>query len=71
MSYLFIRLLLIGAAIWFGLKLYRKWKLQQSGRVNPPRGQDQFEPTVRCSRCGVHLPASAVSDTGLCGKCSG
>lgn len=63
-----IQLLLIGAAIWFGLRLYRQWK-QAQDRVDAPRGQDAFERTVRCSRCGVHLPASAVSSTGLCGKC--
>lgn len=66
-----LKLLLIGVAVWVGLKLYRKWQQQQSGPLGPPRKPDQFEPTVRCGRCGVHLPASAVSATGLCGKCSG
>ena len=68
MSYL-IRLALIAAIVWFGLKAFRKWQ-QQSGQVGPPRQQDAFEPMVRCARCNVHLPASAVSSTGLCGKCS-
>lgn len=71
MSYFFIRLVLIGATVWFGLKLYRKWKLQQSGSLIQPRTPESFERMVRCARCGVHLPASAVSQTGLCGKCSG
>lgn len=71
MSYFLIRLLLIGAAIWFGLKVYRKWKLAQSGPLIPPRAPESFERMVRCQRCGVHLPASAVSATGLCGKCNG
>ena len=65
------RLLLLGAAIWFGLRLYRTWKLNQQGQVNRPRGQDAFERMVQCRQCGVHLPVSAVSSSGLCGKCSG
>lgn len=70
MSYLLVRLVLIGAAIWFGLKFYRRWKQEQSGPLVPPRTPDSFERMVRCARCGVHLPASAVSASGLCGKCS-
>lgn len=67
-----IRLLLIGAAIWFGLRLYRQWKLNQNqnDRVDRQRAPDAFEPMVRCRACGVHLPASAVSSAGLCGKCN-
>ena len=65
------RLLLIGVAIWFGLRLYRQWKLNQAeSRVGRQRAPDAFEPMVRCRSCGVHLPASAVSSAGLCGKCN-
>ncbi|TDU28179.1 hypothetical protein DFR24_2544 [Panacagrimonas perspica] len=64
-----IQFVLLGAAIWFGLRLYRQWKLNQD-RVDSPRGQERFERMVRCSTCGVHLPASAVSANGQCGKCS-
>lgn len=64
-----IQLVLIGAAIWFGLRVYRQWKLTQN-RFDAPRGQESFERMVRCSSCGVHLPASAVSSSGKCGKCS-
>lgn len=69
MTYI-VRLLLIGAAIWFGVRMYRQWKLNQAGRLNTPRDPDAFERMVRCRSCGVHLPSSAVSTTGLCGKCS-
>lgn len=65
------RLLLIGLAIWFGVKLLRKF--QQSAGISDraaPRDPERFEPMVRCRRCGVHLPVSAVSSTGLCGKCA-
>jgi hypothetical protein len=67
-----LRLLLIGAAIWFGLRLYRQWKLNQAqnSSVDRQRTPEAFEPMVRCRSCGVHLPASAVSSTGLCGKCN-
>ncbi len=64
-----IQFVLLGVAIWFGLRLYRQWKLNQD-RIDSPRGQERFERTVRCTSCGVHLPASAVSANGQCGKCS-
>lgn len=68
MTYI-LRLLLIAAAIWFGLRLYRQWKLNQASRVQPPRDPDAFERMVQCRGCGVHLPANAVSASGMCGKC--
>ncbi|MGQ0697098.1 MAG: hypothetical protein ACT4PZ_02535 [Panacagrimonas sp.] len=70
MMYLLIRIVLIGLVIWFGVRLLRKWR-QDAGLAGPPKEPKRFEPTTRCPRCGVHLPASAVSPTGLCGKCSG
>lgn len=69
MTYI-VRLLLIAAAIWFGLRLYRTWKLSQQNPVNRQRDPDAFERMVQCRSCGVHLPANAVSASGLCGKCS-
>ena len=68
MIYVLLRLALVVAAVWFGLKLWRKWKAQAELQAPPP-GPERFELTVRCQRCGVHLPASAVSATGMCGKC--
>lgn len=65
-----VRLILIAAAIWFGVKLWRKFQ-QSSGEVRGPRAPERFEPMVRCRQCGVHLPRSAASANGLCGKCSG
>ena len=65
-----VKLLIVGVAIWFGLRLYRQWKLNQSGQVQNPRNPDAFERMVQCRSCGVHLPASAVSASGLCGKCN-
>lgn len=65
-----VRLLLLAAAIWFGLRLYRQWRLGRN-RVDAARPPDAFERMVRCTRCGVHLPVSAVSPDGRCGKCSG
>lgn len=69
MFYMLVRLVLVGLAVWFGLRLWRHWKASQA-RVTPPREPERFEPTVRCRACGVHLPQSAVSAAGLCGKCS-
>lgn len=65
----FIRLLLIAAVIWFGLRLYRHWKLGQGTELHRPREPHAFERMVQCRHCGVHLPANAVSASGLCGKC--
>lgn len=64
-----VKLLIVGVAIWFGLRLYRQWKLNQGG-LQPPRDPDAFERMVQCRSCGVHLPASAVSASGQCGKCN-
>lgn len=67
-----VRLLLIAAAVWFGWKLWKNW--QQVSRIaheaQRQKDPERFEPMVRCARCGVHLPASALSNTGLCGKCA-
>lgn len=65
-----VRLILIAVAIWLGVKLWRKLQ-RSSGEVRGPRDLDRFEPMVRCRQCGVYLPRSAASASGLCGKCSG
>ncbi|WP_420467203.1 PP0621 family protein [Panacagrimonas sp.] len=69
-----IRLLLIGAAIWLGViwlrKLRRSFSADDDTPVAPPSSKvKEFQPMVRCRECGVHLPAKAVSERGLCGKC--
>lgn len=62
------RLLLLFALGWLA---YRVWQVierrQMLGRQPPPQA---FEPMARCGRCGVYLPAAALSARGLCGKCS-
>lgn len=67
------KLILIAAAVWI------VWRLLQGVRVHisriqpppPPPAKPEFEPMARCEKCGVHLPASAISAGGLCGKCAG
>lgn len=70
MTSLLIRIALLVLAIWFGVKLLRK-VLGATGLSGDAPAPDRFEPTARCRRCGVYLPASAVSSSGQCGKCSG
>lgn len=64
-----LRILLLAAAIWLGWKLWKNWQAQ--AQLRQRQNPEAFEPTVQCRQCGVHLPVSAVSPTGLCGKCSG
>jgi Flp pilus assembly protein TadB len=65
---LVLKLILVVAAAWIA---WRVWSTvqQQRDRVQR-RDPDAFEPMVRCRQCGVHLPRSAVSTQGLCGKCA-
>ncbi|HWU69461.1 MAG TPA: hypothetical protein VN046_11310, partial [Stenotrophobium sp.] len=66
------RFLLIGFAIWLVWRLLRSVHIQV-GPVAPPRppsSPDHYEPMARCARCGTHLPASALSKSGLCGRCN-
>lgn len=61
-----IRLLILVAIAYLAWRLYRSLKAPSS--PSPP--PTPYEPMARCERCGVHLPASALSSTGLCGRCS-
>lgn len=63
------KLLLLGAAIWIIWRLLRGLRVQVT-RLEPPPKPEQFESMARCNLCDVHLPASALSASGLCGKCS-
>ncbi|HKY93584.1 MAG TPA: PP0621 family protein [Nevskiaceae bacterium] len=64
-----LKFLLLVIAAWIA---WRVWSTLQRprDRVDPPRDREAFEPMVRCRNCGVHLPRSAVSTQGLCGKCA-
>lgn len=62
------RILLICAAIWIIWRILRGVRVHIS-RIDPPK-PDQYEAMARCRKCGVHLPASALSKSGLCGKCA-
>ena len=69
------RLLLIAGAIWLVWRLLRGVQVHISRieRPAPPvpgRPDGDYEPMAKCARCGVHLPASALSPAGLCGKCA-
>jgi uncharacterized protein len=65
------RILLILAAIWIVWRLLRGLRIQIE-RAQPPAQPpaENFEPMARCARCGVHLPANALSANGRCGKCA-
>lgn len=63
------RLFLLALAVWILWRLLRGVRVHFS-RVQPPAEPPQFEPMSRCTGCGVHLPAAALSAGGLCGKCA-
>ena len=63
-----LKFLLLIAAAWIA---WRAWTTIQQQRNRVHRNEPEaFEPMVRCRQCGVHLPRSAVSTQGLCGKCA-
>lgn len=62
------RLLLLGLAIWIIWKLLRTYRVHIS-REQPPTSPPNYEAMAQCKQCGVHLPASALSSDGCCGKC--
>lgn len=61
------RLLLIAAAVYIVWRLLRGVRINVE-RVQPP--QQRYEPMARCAKCGTHLPAAALSRSGLCGHCA-
>lgn len=65
------RLLLIAAAIFIVWRLLRGFRVHIE-RIPPPPPQqpDRYEPMARCAKCGCHLPAAALSKSGLCGRCA-
>ena len=51
------RLLLVLLAIWIALLLFRDARRRRRARGRPPQAPVT---TVRCARCGVHLPSSSA-----------
>ncbi len=68
-----IRILLLLALGWFAWRLYRTLRPRLDQRPPDPGSTPDtattYEPMARCARCGVHAPASALSKSGLCGRC--
>ncbi len=64
------RFLLLAAAAWILWRLLRGVRVQISRIESPPK-PDEYLAMARCAKCGVHLPAAALSASGLCGKCAG
>jgi hypothetical protein len=62
------RLLLLAAAAWIVWRLLRGVRVHVE-RVQPPP-PERYEAMAPCAKCGTHLPASALSKSGLCGRCS-
>lgn len=64
-----IRILLFAGLAWLAWNFFRQWQARNA--LQERRGSEPtFEPTVRCNRCGAYLPASSLSRSGLCGRCS-
>lgn len=50
---------------------YIAWRLLRRALAPPQKSgepQQRFEPTVRCTRCGTHVPAAEI-DAGVCARC--
>lgn len=63
-----VRLLLLAALAWIAWRLFQYLIRAQKLQQRPP--PEQFEPMARCSQCGTHLPAKALTRDGRCGRCS-
>lgn len=57
--------------------VYGVWKLwthavraQALRHRAPPPAPPQYEAMARCTHCGVHVPVSALSPEGRCGRCA-
>ena len=64
------RLLLIAAAVWIVWRLLRGLRIQINRHQDAQPPAENYEPMAKCARCGVHLPASALSADSRCGKCA-
>jgi hypothetical protein len=70
------RILLLGALVWFVLRVLKSWRVEISPRDRPPTpsrnraDRDRYEPMAQCSQCGVHLPQRALAISGRCGACA-
>jgi threonine/homoserine/homoserine lactone efflux protein len=65
------RILLFLVAAYIVWRLYRALRAKSEGGSPMPRTPgDDYEVMVRCARCGIHAPASSLSKSGLCGRCS-
>jgi hypothetical protein len=62
------RLLLIGAGIWIVWRILRGFRIHVERVQTPP--PERYEAMARCAKCGTHLPAAALSKSGLCGRCA-
>ncbi|TXH03889.1 MAG: hypothetical protein E6R07_10795 [Nevskiaceae bacterium] len=67
-SVFMFRLLLLAAAAFIVWRLLRGVRIHVE-RVQPPP-PERYEPMARCAKCGTHLPAAALSRSGLCGRCA-
>lgn len=70
------RLLILAGLVWLGWTLWKQWsgQLRRPGdrdrQRDPQARSERFEPMGRCPQCGTYLPASTLSRSGRCGRCS-
>lgn len=70
----FFRLLLLAAAVYIVLRLWRRARPKVRPPTPPgakPAPDALYEPMARCSACGAHSPQALLSATGLCSRCRG
>jgi len=65
-----VRLMLFAALAWLGWRLWNQWQHKLRGPQPTEAGKEPFELMQRCSACGAHLPSTALSRSGRCGRCS-
>lgn len=64
------RILLFLVAAYVVWRLYRALTAKSGGNTPPSQPREDYEAMARCSKCGVFAPASTLSQSGRCGRCS-
>lgn len=61
------RLLVLGAIAWLVYRFVSRWKVTIEPRDTPQNPDSQA--LVRCTHCGVRVPAATLGNDGRCRQC--
>src|SRR5579885_1130215 len=64
------RLLVLGALLWFVLKVLKEWRIELVRKNQRPGARGDYEPITPCSHCGVYLPRKALDANRRCRACA-